>query len=199
METFLFKITQEVIAHMRLRTDGQTVSREVRLGDLVAEGRLSMNEYHALASAGVVFMPIALFTFQSVEETAQGYWKCYHVEPEPRAWRHTLGYLRKTFPGGRQWQLWLPEPPTWGYYFSSVLVYTPDVLRYKPSRYYPIIKCSTYEFCEGTVTLTESPTDWVEMSLFKERDTEDYFEYPSYFADGGRYEFSQDNLVRYYE
>jgi hypothetical protein len=37
------------------------------------------------------------------------------------------------------------------------------------------------------------------MSLFKERDTEDYFEYPSYFADGGRYEFSQDYLVRYYE
>jgi hypothetical protein len=198
METFSFKITQEVIDHMGLSHDGQTVSKQVRIGDLVDQGALSMNEYHALASAGMVFMPVNLFTFESVEETAQG-WDCYLVEPEPRAWRHTLGLLRTLFPGGRQWQLWLPQPPTWGYYYKSVQVYTPDVLRYKPSRYYPIIKCSTYEFCEGTVTLTESPTDWVEMSLFKERDTEDYFDYPSYFADGGRYEFSQDYLVRYYE
>jgi hypothetical protein len=75
-------------------------------------------------------------------------------------------------------------------------VYTPDVLKYTPSRYYPIIKCSTYEFCEGTVTLTEEHSEWVEMSLFKDKYTADY---PSYFADGGRYKFSQDYLVRYYE
>jgi hypothetical protein len=196
METFSFKITQEVIAHMGLVNDGQTVSKQVRLCDLVADGKLSMNEYHALASAGMVFMPIPLFTFESVEETAQG-WNCHQVEPEPRAWRQTLGYLRGIFPGGRQWQLWLPEPPIWGYFYESVLVSTQDVLKYEPSRHYSILKAFSYEFCEGTVTLTDSPSEWVEMSLLRERDSQCPY---SYFAGGsGRYKFSQDNLVRYYE
>jgi hypothetical protein len=198
METFLFKITREVIDHMGLCTDGQTVSKQVRLCDLVDAGKMSMNEYHALASAGMVFMPVPLFTFESVEETAHG-WNCHQVEPEPRAWRQTLGYLRGIFPGGRQWQAWLPEPPIWGHYYKSVLVYTPEVLKYRPSRYYSKIRTKAYDFCEGTVTLTEPYSEWVEMTLFKDRDTDDYFEYPSYFADGGSYRFLQDNLVRYYE
>ncbi|MGA1281430.1 MAG: hypothetical protein ACO3YZ_07715, partial [Candidatus Nanopelagicaceae bacterium] len=181
-----------------LSHDGQTVSKQVRIGDLVDQGALSMNEYHALASAGMVFMPVNLFTFESVEETAQG-WDCYLVEPEPRAWRHTLGLLRTLFPGGRQWQLWLPEPPIWGHYYKSVLVYTPDVLKYKPSRYYSKIKAYSYDFCEGTVTLTEEYSEWVEMSLFKDKDTDDYSDIDSYFADGNGYKFSQDYLVRYYE
>jgi hypothetical protein len=198
METYSFFIPQEVIAHMGLCTDGQTVSKQVRLCDLVDAGKMSMNEYHALASAGMVFMPIPIFTFESVEETAEG-WNCYQFEPEPRAWRQTLGYLREIFPNGRQWQLWLPEPPIWGHYYKGVLVYTPDVLKYRPSRFYSKLKVRAYDFCEGTVTLTEEYSEWVEMSLFKDKDTEDYYEYPSYFADGGRYKFSQDYLVRYYE
>jgi hypothetical protein len=100
METFLFFIPIAVVAAMGLINDGMTVSREVRTGDLLADGTLSVNEYHALARAGVVFMPIPLFTFQSVEEAAEG-WICSHLEPEPLAWGHTLALLEQLFPGGQ--------------------------------------------------------------------------------------------------
>ncbi len=100
METFLFFIPIAVVAAMGLINDGQTVSREVRVSDLLSDGQLTVTEYHALARAGVVFMPLPLFTFQSVEEAAEG-WICSHLEQEPLAWRHTLALLEHMFPGGQ--------------------------------------------------------------------------------------------------
>ena len=97
METFHFLIPTSVIAEMGLLHDGQTVSRWVRLCDLFADGTLSANDYHALALAGVVVTQQHLFTFESVEETAQG-WNCHQIEPEPNAWPHTLSFLREVFP-----------------------------------------------------------------------------------------------------
>ena len=102
METFYFFIPLAVVAAMGLINDGLTVSREVRVSDLLTDGSLSVNEYHTLAGAGVVFMPINLFTFLSVEQTAEG-WVCAQLEPEPLAWEHTLAYLREMFPSGDAW------------------------------------------------------------------------------------------------
>jgi hypothetical protein len=102
METFYFFIPLAVVAAMGLCTDGQTVSREVRVSDLLSDGQLTVNEYRALAMARVVFMPIPFFTFQSVEETAGG-WVCSQLEPEPLAWEHTLSLLREMFPSGDAW------------------------------------------------------------------------------------------------
>ncbi|TEX44609.1 MAG: hypothetical protein B7C55_14825, partial [Actinomycetales bacterium mxb001] len=70
-----FFIPNGVIAELGLTNDGETVSKQVRLGDLVADGTFSANEYHDLASAGVVFVTTPQYVFQSVEETAEG-WLC---------------------------------------------------------------------------------------------------------------------------
>ena len=96
METFYFLIPLAVISAMGLTHDGQTVSKWVRVSDLLAGGLLTANDYHLLASAGVVVTQQYLFTFESVEETAQG-WICAHLEPEPQAWVHTLSFLRELF------------------------------------------------------------------------------------------------------
>ncbi|MGA1314021.1 MAG: hypothetical protein ACO3YV_04555 [Pelagibacteraceae bacterium] len=102
METFYFFIPLAVVAAMGLINDGLTVSREVRVSDLLTDGSITVNEYLALAKGGVVFMPIALFTFQSVEVTTEG-WVCAQLEPEPLAWEHTLSLLREMFPSGDAW------------------------------------------------------------------------------------------------
>jgi hypothetical protein len=102
METFYYFIPLAVVAAMGLSTDGETVSREVRVSDLLTDGTLTVNEYHALAKAGVVFMNFPLFTFLSVEQTAEG-WVCAQLEPEPLAWEHTLSLLREMFPSGDAW------------------------------------------------------------------------------------------------
>jgi hypothetical protein len=187
METFTFFIPLAVVAAMGLSTDGQTISREVRVSDLLADGQLTVDEYLAMAKAGVVFMPFSLFTFQSVEEAAEG-WVCSQLEPEPLAWEHTLAMLKKLFPGGkshvRDWQLWLPEPPPRGRYFHRVEVYTEDVVGFNPYRYYRYIHANLYRFAEGTVSITKGENHvWEYMYLYKfvER------EFPSYFAAGGRY------------
>jgi hypothetical protein len=186
METFTFFIPLAVVAAMGLVHDGQTVSREVRVSDLLSDGTISVNEYHALASAGVVLMPATLFTFQSVEETAGG-WVCSHLEPEPLAWEHTLAHLRKLFPGGkchvRDWQLWLPEPPPRGLYYHRVEVYTEDVKRFNPFSFFRYARIHRYLFAEGAVSLFEGQGEWAEMYLLKVKDTA----YPSFFAGGGRY------------
>ena len=96
METFHFLIPTSVIAEMGLTTDGQTVSKQVRISDLVADGTLSVSDYHMLALAGVVVTQQIMFTFHSVEETDDG-WTCHQIEPEPRAWPHTREFLEELF------------------------------------------------------------------------------------------------------
>jgi len=191
MVTYSFFIPQEVIASMGLCNDGETVSREVRIGDLLADGQISINEYHALASAGMVFMPIPIFTFESVEETAEG-WIC----PFRRRGRSTLKYLYVIFPGGklcpiqggRECQLWIPEPPPSGFYFKKMLVRTSDVVRHKG--HCVVGSRRHYSFSEGVVTV-EDNLPWVEMDLHYDINQKCN---RSYLANGGRYQISLDYL-----
>jgi hypothetical protein len=195
METFTFFIPQEVIASMGLINDGQTVSREVRIGDLLADGQISVDEYHALASAGVVFVQVPLFPFQAVEEAAEG-WNCKF----PRL--TNAKYLSLIFPGGKlgpipgrgQRQLWLPEPPPEGFVYSRMLVRASDVVRHKGYCVDPS-GVRDYIFSEGIVTLRyPGGPEWVDMELFTTLQSR--FN-RSYFADGGRYEFSLDYIRLY--
>jgi len=103
METLYCLIPLAVIAAMGLSNDGQTVSKMVRTGDLLSDGQLTVDEYRALASAGVVFMPLNLFTFQSVEETAGG-WLCETPEEEPLVCSHLAQLIYQTFPGALVWK-----------------------------------------------------------------------------------------------
>jgi len=192
MVTFSFFIPQEVIASMGLINDGQTVSKQVRIGDLVDAGQLTMNEYHALAAAGMVFMPTPLYPFLSVEETAEG-WYCQFD------WFTNTKYLYLMFPGGklspipggRECQLWLPTPPPQGFFYSKMLVRTYDVVRHKGHCVVGSIRI--YSFSEGEVTLSthSDRSEWVEMDLHHinlgrcNR---------SYLATGGKYQISLDYL-----
>jgi hypothetical protein len=87
---------------MGLISDGMTVSKSVRISDLLADGSLNVDEYRALASAGVVFVEISIVTFQSVEETAEG-WLCETPEPEPLVCSHIAGRIYHTIPGALVW------------------------------------------------------------------------------------------------
>ncbi|TEX50964.1 MAG: hypothetical protein B7C55_08050 [Actinomycetales bacterium mxb001] len=183
---FNFFIPNGVIAEMGLTTDGQTVSKQVRISDLVADGTLSVSDYHMLALAGVVVTEKSMFTFHSVEETDDG-WKCAHYEPEPQAWKHTKVFLKRLFPGGTGtgfYQLWLPEPPTRGFFYRAILVKTQDVLRERG--YCGFNGRRIYSFSEGTVTLEENElnSEWVELNLYQDLDTRCR---RSYLAQGGRY------------
>ena len=195
MVTFSFFIPQEVIASMGLSHDGQTVSREVRIGDLLADGSISFDEYLALAKGGVVFIPVPLFPFQAVEEAAEG-WNCQF----PRL--TNIKYLSLIFPGGKlgpipgrgQRQLWLPEPPPEGFVYSRMLVRASDVVRHKGYCVAPTGR-RVYSFSEGIVTISTPWPEWVEMDLFTHLQSR--FN-RSYFAHGGRYEFSLDYIKLYY-
>ena len=197
METFSFFIPNGVIAELGLVHDGQTVSREVRLCDLLADGQINVNDYHMLARAGVVVLPVNVFTFVEVEETLQG-WKC-HFD-----WLPNTSYLNVLFPGGvlqplengKELQLWLPEPPPKGFFYRAMRVRTRDVLRHKG--YCLLGSTRTYSFSEGTVTLDSENlnSEWVQMDLFRELDRHCS---RSYLAQGGRYELSLDYLKRDYK
>jgi hypothetical protein len=102
METLYCFIPLAVIAAMGLSNDGQTVSKMVRTGDLLSDGQLTVDEYRALASAGVVFVEIPLVTFQSVEETAEGL-LCQTPEPEPLVCSHIANRIYGTIPGALVW------------------------------------------------------------------------------------------------
>jgi hypothetical protein len=197
METFSFLIPNGVIAEMGLVHDGMTVSKQVRIGDLVAGGKMSMNEYHALASAGMVFVTIPVFTFVEVEETLQG-WTCKFPR---RDWRTTLKFISLLFPGaklgpisgGKQSQLWLPEPPPRGFIFKNMLVKTSDVVAHKGYCVSPNGR-RCYSFKEGLVTIEPTQwVEWVEMDLHTELSCG-----RSYLAGGGRYEISLDYIKLYY-
>ncbi|MGA1281431.1 MAG: hypothetical protein ACO3YZ_07720 [Candidatus Nanopelagicaceae bacterium] len=193
MVTFSFFIPQEVIASMGLSNDGQTVSREVRVSDLLADGQISVDEYHALASAGVVFIPVPLFLFLSVEETAEG-WYCKYQRLT------NTKFLSMIFPGGKlgpipgaeQWQLWLPEPPPGGFIYKKMLVRTSDVVAHKG---YCILPNGTklYSFSEGMVTIEPRDVNlaWVEMDLHTNLERRCN---RSYLAHGGHYKISLDYL-----
>jgi hypothetical protein len=187
---YSFFIPQEVIASMGLCNDGETVSREVRIGDLLADGQISINEYHALASAGMVFMPIPLYPFLSVEEAAEG-WNCKYQRLT------NTKFLSMIFPGGKlgpivgaeQWQLWLPEPPPEGFIYSRMLVRTIDVVAHKGYCVSPN-GVRHYTFSEGIVTISTQSTEWVEMDLHTNLQSCGR----SYLAGGGRYQISLDYL-----
>jgi hypothetical protein len=195
METFTFFIPLAVVAAMGLSNDGETVSREVRTGDLLSDGSITVDEYRALASAGVVFMPTPIFTFLSVEETAEG-WNCQFPR---RDWQTTVKFLSILFPGAKlgpipcrgQWQLWLPEPPPQGFVFKKMLVRTSDVVAHKGYCVSPTGR-RVYSFSEGLVTIEPAQwVEWVEMDLH-------YDLYQkctrSYLAHGGRYKISLDYI-----
>ncbi|TEX50602.1 MAG: hypothetical protein B7C55_09925 [Actinomycetales bacterium mxb001] len=91
-----YRIPLAVISAMGLTHDGQTVSKMVRINDLLADGKININDYHALASAGVVVLPWVIFTFETVEETAKG-WLCTHMEPDKSAWLHTYSFIKSLF------------------------------------------------------------------------------------------------------
>jgi hypothetical protein len=194
METFTFFIPLAVISAMGLSTDGMTVSREVRIGDLLADRQITIDEYHALASAGVVFVQVPIFPFQAVEEAAEG-WNCKF----PRL--TNAKYLSLVFPGGKlgpipgrgQRQLWLPEPPPEGFVYSRVLVKSSDVVRHQGYCVDPS-GVRDYIFSEGIVSLRYPGPEWVEMDLFTHPQSRVD---RSYFADGGRYEFSLDYIRLY--
>jgi hypothetical protein len=108
-----------VVAAMGLSNDGMTVSKSVRISDLLAGGSLSVNEYHALASANVVFVEIPIITFLSVEETAEG-WLCGTPEPEPLVCSHIAGRIYHTIPGALVWDSMVMPLPY--YYEDGALV-----------------------------------------------------------------------------
>ncbi len=102
METLFCFIPLAVVAAMGLVHDGMTVSKQVRTGDLLSDGQLTVDEYRALASAGVVFVEIPIITFLSVEETAEG-WLCGTPEPEPLVCSHIADRIYHTIPGALVW------------------------------------------------------------------------------------------------
>jgi len=187
---YSFFIPQEVIASMGLIHDGETVSKQVRLCDLLSDGTISIDEYHALASAGMVFMPIPLYPFLSVEETAEGLYCKYQRFSNTK-------FLSMIFPGGKlgpivgaeQWQLWLPEPPPGGFIYSRMLVKTSDVVAHKG---YCVSPSGTrdYLFSEGIVTISTPWPEWVEMDLHTNLQSCGR----SYLAGGGRHQISLDYL-----
>ena len=189
METFSFLIPNGVIAEMGLIHDGQTVSKQVRIGDLVDAGQLTMNEYHALAAAGMVFMPTPLYPFLSVEETAEG-WYCQFDRFTNTKYLYLMfpGGKLSPIPGGRECQLWLPTPPPQGFFYSKMLVKTIDVVARKGYCVSPN-GVRHYTFSEGIVTISTQATEWVEMDLHIELDRRCG---RSYLAGGGRYEISLD-------
>jgi hypothetical protein len=191
MVTFSFFIPQEVIASMGLIHDGETVSREVRVSDLLADGQISVDEYLALASAGMVFMPVPLFPFLSVEETAEG-WNCLYQRLTNTKYLSLVfpGGKLGPIPGGRECQLWLPEPPPKGFIYNRMLVKTRDVVAHKG---YCILPNGTrdYSFSEGIVTIEPTQwVEWVEMDLHTNLQSCGR----SYLAGGGRYQISLDYL-----
>jgi hypothetical protein len=110
METLFCFIPLAVVAAMGLVHDGMTVSKSVRVSDLLAGGSLSINEYRALASAGVVFVEIPIITFQEVRETPEG-WLCETPEEEPLVCSHLAQLIYQTFPGALVWKgLVMPLP-----------------------------------------------------------------------------------------
>ncbi len=100
METFLFFIPKGVIAEMGLLARENTFVKQVRLCDLLDEGKITFNEYHALASAGVAFVDIEFISFIDVEETSIG-WVCKQgiSLDHPNAREQTVRYLLSIFPG----------------------------------------------------------------------------------------------------
>ena len=189
MVTYSFFIPQEVIASMGLIHDGETVSREVRIGDLLADGQISINEYHALASAGMVFMPTPLYPFLSVEETAEG-WYCQFDRFTNTKYLYLMfpGGKLSPIPGGRECQLWLPTPPPQGFFYSKMLVRTSDVVAHKG--YCVVGSRRHYSFSEGGVTV-EDNLPWVEMDLHYDINQKCN---RSYLSNGGRYQISLDYL-----
>ena len=119
METLYCFIPLAVVAAMGLISDGMTVSKSVRISDLLADGSLNVDEYRALASAGVVFVEIPLVTFQSVEETAEGL-LCQTPEPEPLVCSHIAGRIYHTIPGALVWDSMVMPLPY--YYEDGALV-----------------------------------------------------------------------------
>jgi hypothetical protein len=191
MVTFSFLIPNGVIAEMGLVNDGMTVSREVRVSDLLADGTITVEQYRALASAGVVFLEVQVYPFLSVEETAEG-WCCEYQRLT------NTKYLSWVFPGGKlgpivgaeQRQLWLPEPPPGGFIYKKMLVRTSDVVAHKGYCVSPS-GVRDYFFTEGIVTLRYPEPEWVEMELFTTLQSR--FN-RSYFAHGGRYKISLDYI-----
>jgi hypothetical protein len=195
MVTYSFFIPQEVIASMGLIHDGETVSREVRIGDLLADGSITVSEYHALAGAGVVFMPVPVYPFLSVSSTAEG-WNCEYTRFSNTKFLSMIfpGGKLGPIPGGRECQLWLPTPPPQGFFYSKMLVKTIDVVARKGYCVSPN-GVRHYTFSEGIVTISTQATEWVEMDLHIELDRRCG---RSYLAGGGRYEISLDYIKLYY-
>jgi hypothetical protein len=102
METFLFFIPNGVIAEMGLLARENTFIEQVRISDMLDEGKMSMNEYHALASAGVAFIDVEIISFLSVEETLIG-WVCRQgISLDHREARTgTVSFLLTLFPEGQ--------------------------------------------------------------------------------------------------
>jgi hypothetical protein len=92
-------------------------------------------------------------------------------------------------PGGRERQVWLPEPPPGGFYYKKMLVKSSDVVRHKG--HCVVGPLRIYTFKEGDVTLQPTPTEWVEMDLYH---TNLGRCNRSYLANGGRYQISLDYL-----
>jgi len=102
METFYFFIPQEVIPSMGLLAIENTFVKQVRVSDLVDTGKMSMNEYHALASAGIVFIDVEFISFIDVQQTSIG-WVCKQgiSLDHPEARTQTIRFLLSIFPEGQ--------------------------------------------------------------------------------------------------
>ena len=102
METFYFFIPLAVISAIGLLARENTFIQQVRLCDMLDQGKISTNEYHALASAGVAFIDVEIISFLHVEETHIG-WVCHQgiSLDHPNAREQTVAYLLSIFPDGQ--------------------------------------------------------------------------------------------------
>jgi len=102
METFYFFIPLAVISAMGLIARENSFVENVRISDMLNEGKMSANEYHELASAGVAFIEVEFISFISVQETPIG-WVCKQgiSLDHPNAREQTVRFLTSMFPQGQ--------------------------------------------------------------------------------------------------